>query len=58
LSPDDRRRLGAKARARVLAAHTAAHRAAELESYALKLLGRRPPAQAAARASAAAASFE
>jgi spore maturation protein CgeB len=58
LSPDDRRRLGAKARARVLAAHTAAHRAAELESYALSLLGRRPPAQAAARASAAAASFE
>jgi hypothetical protein len=31
--------MGAQARARVLSAHTAAHRAAELESYALEVLG-------------------
>ena len=31
--------MGALARARVLSAHTAAHRAAELESYALEVLG-------------------
>jgi len=30
---EERRAIGARARARVLAAHTAAHRAAELESY-------------------------
>jgi spore maturation protein CgeB len=30
--PDDRRAIGAAARARILAAHTAAHRAAELEA--------------------------
>lgn len=33
LSEDQRRRLGARARERVLAAHTAAHRAAELERH-------------------------
>ena len=33
-----RRRIGAAGRARVLGAHTAAHRAAELEGYALSLL--------------------
>jgi spore maturation protein CgeB len=31
----DRRRIAERARARVLSAHTAAHRAAELESYVL-----------------------
>jgi spore maturation protein CgeB len=31
--PDDRRAIGAAARARILAAHTAAHRAEELEAY-------------------------
>jgi spore maturation protein CgeB len=34
--------LGARARRRVLAEHTAAHRAAELEGYALELLSRQP----------------
>lgn len=38
LPEGERRRIGAAARARVLAEHTAAHRAAELESYALELL--------------------
>ncbi|MEW6115312.1 MAG: glycosyltransferase [Nitrospirota bacterium] len=33
LSGEERSRLGARARARVLASHTAAHRAAELEGY-------------------------
>ncbi len=37
----ERAALGRRARARVLAAHTAAHRAAELEGYVLDLLGRR-----------------
>jgi spore maturation protein CgeB len=40
-SPSERRALGERARARILAEHTAAHRAAELESYALKLLSKR-----------------
>jgi spore maturation protein CgeB len=34
----ERREIGARARARVLAEHTAAHRAAELEGYTLELL--------------------
>ena len=34
LSEEDRRAIGARARARVLGAHTARHRAIELESYA------------------------
>jgi spore maturation protein CgeB len=34
----DRRRIGARARARVLAKHTARHRALELESYVLEVL--------------------
>ena len=39
--PDgDRRALGEAARARVLAAHTAAHRAAEFERYAEEALAR------------------
>ena len=37
----ERSALGRRARARVLASHTAAHRAAELEAYAVELLGRR-----------------
>lgn len=40
LPEPQRRTLGARARARVLAQHTAAHRAAELEGYALELLSR------------------
>lgn len=40
--PDEERRaMGERARARVLAAHTSAHRAAELEGYARELLARR-----------------
>jgi spore maturation protein CgeB len=38
----ERRKLGERGRARVLAEHTAAHRAAELEGYALELLSRQP----------------
>jgi spore maturation protein CgeB len=38
----ERRELGERGRARVLAEHTAAHRAAELEGYALELLSRQP----------------
>jgi spore maturation protein CgeB len=37
----ERRALGQRARARVLAEHTAAHRAEELEGYALGLLARK-----------------
>jgi len=37
---EERRELGRRSRARVLAQHTAAQRAAELEEYALKLLSR------------------
>ena len=37
---EQRRALGQRARSRVLAEHTAAHRAAELEGYALQLLSR------------------
>jgi spore maturation protein CgeB len=39
---EDRRALGDRGRVRVLAQHTAAHRAAELEGYALELLSRQP----------------
>jgi spore maturation protein CgeB len=38
LPDDERRAMGAAARARVLAAHTAAHRAAEFEAYAADAL--------------------
>ena len=38
ISELERRRLGYRARERVLAAHTARHRAAELEAYALEVL--------------------
>jgi len=40
LTEQERRRIGARARARVLASHTAAHRALELEEYAAELLDR------------------
>jgi spore maturation protein CgeB len=39
LSEPERRAIGERARARVLAEHTAAHRAQELETYALEALG-------------------
>jgi spore maturation protein CgeB len=39
LPDDERRAVGERARARVLASHTADHRAAELEAYATELLG-------------------
>lgn len=42
LSEDGRLAIGARARTRVLAEHTAAHRAAELEGYACDLLARVP----------------
>jgi spore maturation protein CgeB len=45
----ERRAIGARARDRVLAEHTSAHRAAELESYALESLARRRPASLASR---------
>jgi spore maturation protein CgeB len=41
LPESERRELGQRARARVLAAHTAAHRAAELEAYAHALIAGR-----------------
>lgn len=43
LSEEERLAIGAAARARVLANHTAAHRAAELEAYLLAMLGNTPP---------------
>jgi spore maturation protein CgeB len=47
--PEDARvRMGAAGRRRVLAQHTAAHRAAELEGYAVELLSRHPRRTAAA----------
>ena len=42
LTEKQRRAIGARARRRVLASHTAAHRAAELEEYALEVLARQP----------------
>jgi spore maturation protein CgeB len=39
---EERREIGRRARARVLSGHTAAHRAAELESYILAARGARP----------------
>jgi spore maturation protein CgeB len=41
MSEEQRRDIGARARKRVVAEHTAAHRAAELEGYALEVLGRK-----------------
>ncbi|HJR16868.1 MAG TPA: glycosyltransferase [Gemmatimonadales bacterium] len=40
LSAEERQAIGERARTRVLAEHTAAHRAAELEGYARQLIGR------------------
>ncbi len=40
LPPEQAQQIGRQARARVLSSHTAAHRAAELENYALELLCR------------------
>lgn len=42
LPESERRAVGSRSRARVLAQHTAAHRAAELEGYVLELLSRQP----------------
>jgi spore maturation protein CgeB len=42
LPEHERRAIGARARARVLAEHTAAHRAEELEGHVLSLLARQP----------------
>ena len=39
ISEEERRRIGRRARARIVAAHTPAHRAVELESHLLELLG-------------------
>jgi spore maturation protein CgeB len=47
LSEAERVEVGRRGRARVLAAHTAAHRAAELEVYARELLGAAPAARTA-----------
>jgi spore maturation protein CgeB len=40
ISEDERRAIGERARARVMCEHTAAHRAEQLESYALEALAR------------------
>jgi spore maturation protein CgeB len=57
MSEEERRRIGAQARARVLANHTAAHRAAELEAYVLEALtGRAVTAKPMGVVSAASAS--
>ncbi|HKU62246.1 MAG TPA: glycosyltransferase [Gemmatimonadales bacterium] len=44
LDDSERQALGLRAQRRVLAEHTAAHRAAELEGHALRLLAREPAA--------------
>jgi spore maturation protein CgeB len=51
VSETERSEIGRRARARVLARHTAAHRAAELEAYAAELVGVRAPQQRAERPS-------
>ena len=43
MGEDERLRMAERARARILADHTAAHRALELESHARELLGEREP---------------
>ena len=45
----ERAAIGRRARTRVLAAHTAAHRAAELEAYARELIGSVPRGRSAGR---------
>jgi spore maturation protein CgeB len=42
LPESERHAIGSQARDRVLAQHTAAHRAAELEEYAIELLAQQP----------------
>jgi spore maturation protein CgeB len=44
---DERRMLAERARKRILSEHTAAHRAQQLETYALEVLGAAPPTRAA-----------
>jgi spore maturation protein CgeB len=46
ISDDDRRRIGQRARTRVLEEHTAAHRAEELERYVAEALGQEKEAAA------------
>jgi spore maturation protein CgeB len=41
ISETERKQIGERARAKVLARHTAAHRAAELENYVFEILGRK-----------------
>jgi spore maturation protein CgeB len=49
LPEEERRAIGARARARVLAEHTSAHRAAELEQHALEARERKAAARARGR---------
>jgi spore maturation protein CgeB len=56
LSEDQRRAVGERARARVLAGHTAAHRALELEAHVREARARRLPRPRVARTAAAAGS--
>jgi spore maturation protein CgeB len=51
LGEEERRRIGASARARVLASHTARHRALELEGYVMELCATAPPPREAAASS-------
>jgi spore maturation protein CgeB len=44
---DERERMAERARLRILAEHTAAHRALQLEAYALELMRNRVAAEAA-----------
>ncbi len=53
LPEDERVAVGERARARVLAQHTAAHRAEQLESYVLELLNERAAGHSPVRQSAA-----
>jgi spore maturation protein CgeB len=46
LPDEERLAIGARGRARILAEHTAAHRAAELETYALDLRARQATSDA------------
>ena len=46
LADEERLAIGARGRARVLSEHTAAHRASELEGYALELLSRQTASEA------------
>jgi len=46
ISPETRSQIAERARKRILAEHTAAHRAVELESYIVDLRCRRAPQSA------------